>query len=205
MQSIAWDILDTHYVVGLDLIACFDKLWYCYWHIIFNRQLLIMRSRVRFPALPWEFFLVGKIPTVTMVWVVSRLRLKGPSWYLIFIYISPLSSMGQRSRTSWAHQPQKSATLSPQPGGKTTKFIRTGGGIRYRYIKWHNSQLLHEIRDSDWWCHERNLIHSQSHSTCDYVVVSLDNEQLDAHLLYFTIRPLQSSTCFEHYILIIRM
>jgi hypothetical protein len=26
-------------------------------------------------------------------------------------------------------QPQKSATLSPHPGGKTTKFIRTGGGI----------------------------------------------------------------------------
>ena len=34
--------------------------------------------------------------------------------------------------------------------------------------------------------------------------ISLDNDQLDAHLLYFTIRPLQSSTCFEHYMLIIR-
>ena len=34
--------------------------------------------------------------------------------------------------------------------------------------------------------------------------VGLDNDQLDTHLLYFTIRPLQSSTCFEHYILIIR-
>ena len=67
---------------------------------------------------------------VTMVWVVSRLRLKGPSWYLIFIYISPLTSLGQHSRTSRAPQPQKSATLSSQPGGKTTKFIRTGGGIR---------------------------------------------------------------------------
>ena len=59
---------------------------------------------------------------VTMVWVVSRLR-------LIFIYISPLTSSGQRSRASWASHPQKSATLSPQPGGKTTKFVRTGGGI----------------------------------------------------------------------------
>ena len=28
-----------------------------------------MRSRVRFPALPWEFSLKGKIPPVTMVWV----------------------------------------------------------------------------------------------------------------------------------------
>jgi len=66
---------------------------------------------------------------VTMVWVVRRLRLKGPSWYLIFIYISPLTSLGQSGRASWAHQPQKSSTLSPKPGGKTTKFIRTGGGI----------------------------------------------------------------------------
>ena len=36
------------------------------------------------------------------------------------------------------------------------------------------------------------------------VRVGLDNDQLDAHLLYFTIRPLQSSTCFDHYMLIIR-
>ena len=31
--------------------------------------LLIMRSRVRFPVLPWEFSLKGRIPAVTMVWV----------------------------------------------------------------------------------------------------------------------------------------
>ena len=34
--------------------------------------------------------------------------------------------------------------------------------------------------------------------------ISLDNDHVDAHLRYFTIRPLQSSTCFEHYMLIIR-
>ena len=34
--------------------------------------------------------------------------------------------------------------------------------------------------------------------------LSSDNDQLDAHLLYFTIRPLQSTTCFKHYMLIIR-
>ena len=28
--------------------------------------------------------------------------------------------------------------------------------------------------------------------------ISLDNDQLDAHFLYFTIRLLYSSTCFEH-------
>ena len=38
----------------------------------------------------------------------------------------------------------------------------------------------------------------------DIFVLGLDNDQLDAHLLYFTIRPLQPSTCFEHYMLIIR-
>jgi len=41
-------------------------------------------------------------------------------------------------------------------------------------------------------------------STQTYCYLSLDNDQLDAHLLYFTIRPLQSSTCFEYYMLIIR-
>ena len=67
---------------------------------------------------------------VTMVWVVNRLRLKGPSWYLIFIYISPLNHWGNVAAPHGGPQPQKSAaTLSPQPGGKTTKFIRTGGGI----------------------------------------------------------------------------
>ena len=34
--------------------------------------------------------------------------------------------------------------------------------------------------------------------------ITLHNDQLDSHLLYFTIRPLKSSTCFEHYMLIIR-
>ena len=31
-----------------------------------------MMSRVRFPALPWEFSLKGKIPTVTMIWVKGK-------------------------------------------------------------------------------------------------------------------------------------
>ena len=35
------------------------------------------------------------------------------------------------------------------------------------------------------------------------VGIFLDNDQLEAHLLYFTIRPLQSSTCFERYMFII--
>ena len=34
--------------------------------------------------------------------------------------------------------------------------------------------------------------------------LSLDNDQLDAHLLYFTICPLQTATCFKNSMLIIR-
>ena len=82
---------------------------------------------------------------VTMVWVVIRFRLKGPSWYLIFIYISPLTSLGQRSRAPWAPQPQKSATLSPQPGGKTTKFVRTGGGIGGKKKYLHYFMCFHGV------------------------------------------------------------
>ena len=96
-----------------------------------------MRSRVRFPVQPWEFFLQGKIPVVTTVWVDSRFRFKAPP-AISSSSISPLTSSGQRSRASWASQPQKSATLSPQPGGEPRKFIRTCGGIgrkkKYREI-----------------------------------------------------------------------
>ena len=85
--------------------------------------LLIMRSRVRFPARPWEFSLEGRIPAVTMVWVVLRalLALHPPIW--------PLTSPGQRNCASWASQPQKSVTPIPCPGGRTTKSIRACGGI----------------------------------------------------------------------------
>ena len=61
-----------------------------------------------------------------MVWEVSRFRLKAPP-VISSSCVSPLTSSGRR-RASWASQPQKSATLSPQPGGKPQKFIRTCGG-----------------------------------------------------------------------------
>ena len=69
-----------------------------------------------------------RFPVVTVVWVVRRFRLKAPPG-ISSSYMSPLTSSGQRSRASWASQPQKSATLSPQPGGKPRNFIRTCGGI----------------------------------------------------------------------------
>ena len=34
--------------------------------------------------------------------------------------------------------------------------------------------------------------------------INLDNGQIDTHLLYFSILLLRSSTCFEHYMLIVR-
>ena len=53
--------------IGRDLV--FHKMY----NIIRDHprgQSLFMRSRVRFPVLPWEFSLKGRIPAVTMVRVV---------------------------------------------------------------------------------------------------------------------------------------
>ena len=71
---------------------------------------------------------------VTMVWVVSRFRLK----------VFHLPASGQRSRVSWASQPQKSAALLPQPGRKLRKFIRTCGGTG-GYFKRVGQQFIHEL------------------------------------------------------------
>ena len=57
--------------------------------------LLITRSRVRFPVLPWEFSLWGRTPVVTMVCVVSRFRLK----------VETSATMSQKSINSdWTHK-----------------------------------------------------------------------------------------------------
>jgi len=46
-------------------------------------------------------------------------------------------------------------------------------------------------------CIEQNNLSSYVLLTVN-LIISLDNDQLEAHLLYFTIRPLHSSTCFKH-------
>ena len=51
-------------------------IWGPSWSSGQNFWLLITRSRVRFPALPWGFSLWERIPVVTMVWVVGRIRFK---------------------------------------------------------------------------------------------------------------------------------
>ena len=48
---------------------------------------------------------------MTMVWLVSRSRLKVPPG-TSSPYISPLAPSGQRNCASWASQPQKSVTLN---------------------------------------------------------------------------------------------
>ena len=48
---------------------CTVLVWPASWSSGQSLWLLIMRSRVRFPALPWEFSLKEKIPAVTMAWV----------------------------------------------------------------------------------------------------------------------------------------
>ena len=87
-----------------------------------------------------------------MVWVVSRFRLKTPPG-VSSSYISPLTSSGQRSRAPRASQPQKSATLLPQPGGKPRKFIRTCGGIgEKKFLKGPSKQTQNwETRDTRKW------------------------------------------------------
>ena len=53
---------------------------------------------------------------MTMVWLVSRSRLKVPPG-TSSPYISPLAPSGQRNCAPWVSQLQKSVTLPPQPGG----------------------------------------------------------------------------------------
>ena len=138
---------------------------------------------------------------VTMVWVVGRLRLKGPSWYLIFIYISPLTSLGQCSCTSWATQPPKSATLSPQPGGKTTKFVWTCGGIGEKkkvqtkfvvnFIQHHFCSLFRNL--SQYMCTYRQILKKNTAdalSPSGHTSVTLKMEEYQSQpMIYTTSKP----------------
>ena len=106
-----------------------------------------MRSRVGFLVLPWEFFLAEKVSRGDHGWVVSIFRLKAPPG-ISSSCISPLTSSGQLCRASWASQPQKSATLSPHPGGKPRKFIRTCGGNGGKTF-WNHYHVWSGFRNSE--------------------------------------------------------
>jgi hypothetical protein len=85
--------------------------------------LLFMRSRVRFPVLPWGFFLDGE--DCHGDHGLGRLVELGLRPLLVLhTYILPSTSSGQRNCASWAFQPQTSVTFEPQPGGETTKSTR---------------------------------------------------------------------------------
>jgi hypothetical protein len=72
-----------------------------------------------------NFPLWGRIPMVTMVWVVSRFRLRTP---LVFhLHMLRITSSGHRNRASWASQPQKSVT--PR----------------------HSHRAGHEVLENMWW------------------------------------------------------
>jgi hypothetical protein len=82
--------------------------------------LLIMRSRVQFPVLPWGFFLEGEdshddhgLVNLEKCWLRPLL--------LLHVHISQSTSSGQANCASWASQPQTSVTPWLQPGGETMK------------------------------------------------------------------------------------
>jgi hypothetical protein len=102
-------------------------------YITFNRpaslssgqsfRILIMRSRVRFPTLPWGFFLEGEYSHGDHS-LSSSVELKLRPLLVLYIHVSPPTSSEQHNCASWASQPQKSVTLRPQPGRETTKSVR---------------------------------------------------------------------------------
>jgi hypothetical protein len=71
-----------------------------------------MRSQVRFPVLPWGFFLEGEDSRGDHG-LGSLVELRFKALLVLHIHISP---SGQRNRASWTSQPQKSVTLRPQLG-----------------------------------------------------------------------------------------
>ena len=73
--------------------------------------------------------------------------------------------------------------------------------LKQNYITVLNYLKFHTL--SIWGRHLESPF-SPNASGASKFFIPLDNDQLDTHLLYFTIRLLQSSTCFEHYMLIIR-
>jgi len=80
---------------------------------------------------------------VTIVWVVSRLRLKGPSWYLIFIYIT--------SHIIGATYPRLTGTLTSEVG----------------YTMATTRRVNHQVHKNRWWHWRKKTLSTQySTSTC---------------------------------------
>jgi hypothetical protein len=97
-----------------------------------------MRSRIRFPTLPWGFFLEGE-DSHGDHGLGSSVELRLRPLLVLHIHVSPSTSSGQRNCDSWASQPQKLVTLRPQPGGETTKSIRD--------MWWHWKKYSHSLTE----------------------------------------------------------
>jgi hypothetical protein len=84
--------------------------------------LMIMRSQVRLPALPWGLFLEGE-DSHGDHGLGSLVELRLRPLLVLHIRVSPSTSSGQRNCASWASQSQKSVTLRSQPGGEKKVFM----------------------------------------------------------------------------------
>jgi hypothetical protein len=133
------------------------KEWPVTWSSGQRFWLLITRSRVRFPALPWGFFLIGEDPHGGHD-LGSSYNLGLRPLPVLHIHISPSTSSGQRNCASWASQRQKSVTLQPQPGGETTKSMTD---VWQQWIK-KNSERVSLFHKSPKKLHEVELGLTQS-------------------------------------------
>jgi hypothetical protein len=79
--------------------------------------LLIVGSRVRFPAVPWGFYLEGEDPHGDHG-LGSSVELRLRPLLVLHIHISPSTSSGQRNCVSWVCQPQRSVTLGHNREGR---------------------------------------------------------------------------------------
>jgi hypothetical protein len=95
-----------------------------------------MGSRVRFPVLPWGFFLEGEDHHGDHgLGSLVEFRFKVPPG-TSSSYISPSTSSGQRNRASRASQPQKSVTLRPQPGRGDHEAIKGHVVAMKKIVMW---------------------------------------------------------------------
>ena len=103
-----------------------------------------------------------------------------------------------------------SVCLDDGCGGDVVDFLvmtRVGVSSSRCWMEWlcrvFRPAILHKATNVTR-CSCKGLYRMNKHSATARAIENRDNDQLDAYLLYFTIRLLYSSTCFKHYMLIIR-
>ena len=123
------------YIYTYIYIYIYIYIWPASWSSGQSLWLLIMRSRVRFPALPEGEDFHGDHGLGR--WVEFRFKAPpgttSPS-------ITTHTPSGQLNCALWASQPQKSVTVLPCPGGRTTKSTKN---MWWHWTKnniwvWHN-------------------------------------------------------------------